>query len=200
MPQKYMSREEMQRELAALKQRNRELESQPKQAPAAPGKSHAIDVNMVNPFLEGVMSVLRTMCQVDAKPGKPFVKKEQIAKGDVTGIISVDNESTRGTISVSFPELLARTAIGQMIGEDIDELNDDVYDGVGELTNQISGQARQGLAKRDMSLKAGIPSVVMGKNHEIKHLAKAPILAIPFTTLYGQLLVEVCFEHRNNDD
>lgn len=197
MEKRYMSREEMERELDLLKKRNRELEKEAKTKQPTPKKAHAIDVNIVNPFLEGVINVLRTMCQVDARPGKPFVKKDQIAKGDVTGIIGINNENTQGTISVSFPELLARVAVGQMVGEEIEELNEEVYDGVGELTNQISGQARQGLAKRDMSLKAGIPSVIMGRDHEIRHLAKAPILAIPFKTLYGDLIVEVCFEPRN---
>ena len=35
-----------------------------------------MDVKLINPFLAAAMHVLKTMAQVDAKPGKPFLKKD----------------------------------------------------------------------------------------------------------------------------
>ena len=57
----------------------------------------------------------------------------------------------------------------------------------------ISGQARKGLSEIGLNYHAAIPTIIVGKEHEITHVADGPILAIPFETDYGPLTVEVCF-------
>lgn len=74
------------------------------------------------------------------------------------------------------------------------ELNEEIKDAVGEITNMISGQARKELEELGRSLKAAIPTVVMGKNHSITHITSHPIIAIPFSTDNGDFTIEVCLE------
>ena len=57
-----------------------------------------MDVKYINPFLEGTIEVLKTMAFVNPKPGKPYLKKNNLAKGDVSGIIGIT-----GTIKGSLP-------------------------------------------------------------------------------------------------
>ncbi|THB65821.1 MAG: chemotaxis protein CheX [Desulfovibrio sp.] len=152
-----------------------------------------MDVEVVNPFLNAVVDVLSTMAQVVVTPEKPFVKKTSAAKGDITGIIGITGDSDKGTISVTFEEKLALVVVGNMLGEEIQEMNDEVRDAVGEITNMISGQARQGLATTGRKYHAAIPTVTVGRNHEVSHISDGPILAIPFTTPHGAITVEVCF-------
>ena len=42
-----------------------------------------MDVRFINPFLNGTVSVLKTMAFVEPKAGKPFLKKDSLARGDV---------------------------------------------------------------------------------------------------------------------
>ena len=79
-----------------------------------------------------------------------------------------------------------------MFGEEMSEINDDIGDAVGELTNMISGQARQQLEAEGRLLKAAIPTVIMGKNHSISHITDGPIIAIPFETDNGSFAIEIC--------
>jgi len=44
-----------------------------------------MDVRFINPFLEGTMSVLRTMAFIEPRPGKPFLKKNNMAQGIYRG-------------------------------------------------------------------------------------------------------------------
>ncbi len=74
------------------------------------------------------------------------------------------------------------------------ELNEEIKDAAGEISNMISGQARQRLEELGISLQAAIPTVIMGKNHTITHINKHPIIAIPFDTDNGEFTIEVCFE------
>lgn len=150
------------------------------------------NVNFINPFLAAVMDVLGTMAQVEAKPGKPYINSRGLAVGDVTGIIGVTGFS-KGSISLTLEQGAILTIVNSMLMESYTEINADIVDAVGELTNMIAGQARRALAEQGMSFQASTPSVVVGKGHKIQHTAKAPILAIPFSTATGNLVVEVCF-------
>ena len=73
----------------------------------------------------------------------------------------------------------------------------EVFDGVGELTNMISGVARTHLEKDGMEVYAAIPSVVYGKNHTLNHILKAPSIVIPFETDERSFVVDVCIKKAN---
>ncbi|NJB69407.1 chemotaxis protein CheX [Desulfobaculum xiamenense] len=151
------------------------------------------DARIVKPFLAAVSSVISTMAMIQVTPGKPFIKRDTTANGDVTGIISMSG-ARNGTISVTFTEPCVLAIVSSMLGEEITEMGQDIRDAVGEITNMISGQARKGLAEIGMTFEGGIPTVIMGTNHTITHISKEPILAIPFGTEHGDFTVEVSLE------
>lgn len=152
-----------------------------------------MDVNLINPFIEATLNVLETMASTKAQNGKPYLKKDEVARGDVSGVIGMTGE-TKGTVSVSFTEKSILAIVSNMLGEEIKELNEEIKDAVGEITNMISGQARQKLEEFGRPLKAAIPTVIMSKNHTITHVTTHPIIAIPFSTDDGEFTIKVCFE------
>ena len=152
-----------------------------------------MDVALINPFINATIKVLATMAQAEAEAGKPYLKKDNIAKGDVSGLIGITGE-TNGTIAVTFDSGSILQIVSSMFGEDITEVNSEVADAVGELTNMISGQARRKLEEEGKLFEAAIPSVVTGANHEITHITEGPIVAIPFHTEGGSFTIEICLE------
>jgi len=79
-----------------------------------------------------------------------------------------------------------------MFGETMTELNSEIADAVGELTNMISGQARMELEQKGKLFEAAIPSVITGKGHKIVHITEGPKIAIPFSIDEGAFTIEVC--------
>lgn len=152
-----------------------------------------MDVKLINPFIGATFNVLETMAFTRAEAGEPYLKKDQVARGDVTSLIGLTGE-VKGTISVSFSEKSILGIVSNMFSQNIEELNEEVKDAVGEITNMISGQARQKLDDLGLNLKAAIPTVVVGKNHTINHITDQRIVAIPFNTDNGGFTIEVCFE------
>ena len=138
-----------------------------------------MDVKYINPFLSGTINVLKTMAFVEVNPGKPFLKKDHVACGDVTGIIGLTGAAT-GSLSVTFNFVMIQKIMMNMLGEEVNEVTNDVRDAVGELTNMISGDARRLLQQEGLSLTAAIPTIVAGKNHTIKHVISGPIIVMPF--------------------
>ena len=133
------------------------------------------------------------MASVRVEAGKPYVKKDNFAVGDVTGVLGLTGVAN-GTIAVTFEEKCILTVVSNMFGETMNEINSEISDAVGELTNMISGQARRELEDIGRRFKAAIPSVVTGKNHTIIHYSDGPKIAIPFTTDCGDFTIEVCFD------
>ena len=149
-------------------------------------------VEYINPFLNATVRVLKTMASLEVSPGKPYIKKNSNAVGDVSGIIGVTGD-TQGSLSISFTAECIKQIVSNMLGEKINEINDDVKDAVGELTNIISGDARRELYEKGLNLQGSIPTVVAGPGHEIRHVGKGPTIAIPFQSDAGPITVEVCF-------
>ncbi|MEH0019870.1 MAG: chemotaxis protein CheX [Desulfobacter sp.] len=154
-----------------------------------------MDVKLINPFINATINVLETMAFVTVTAGKPYVKQDSKAIGDVTGVLGLTGVAN-GTISVTFEENCILTVVSNMFGEEMNTLNEDIADAVGELTNMISGQARRELDEAGKVFKAAIPSVITGKDHAIRHYTDGPKIAIPFKTDGGEFTIEVCFDRQ----
>ena len=144
----------------------------------------------INPFLRATVKVLSTMANITPKAGKPGIKKGDIEQGGITGLTG----HSEGSMSVTFSKECALAVVNNMIGENFTEMNADVADAVGELTNMISGDARSQLQKIGYSFSAATPTIIRGENHSIKHISTGgPIVFIPFSTENGKFWMEACF-------
>jgi chemotaxis protein CheX len=159
-----------------------------------------IEERLIQPFINATLNVLRTMAFTEAHSRAPYLKNENVAKGDVSGVIGMTGDAS-GSLSVSFPETTILAIVSNMFAEEMAEVDDEIRDAVGEITNMISGQARQELEEMDVSLESAIPTVISGKNHTIKHITSYPIVAITFHLDKGEycagseeFTIEVCLE------
>ena len=150
-----------------------------------------MNVQFINPFIEGTVSVLKTMAFVEPRAGKPYLKLDNLAKGDISGIIGLTGSAT-GSLALSFSEGAILKIVSNMLGEDLKSINSDVQDAVGELTNMVSGVARKNLEAAGFYIQAAIPTIVSGKNHSIAHVMGGPSLIIPFEIDEGVFVVDVC--------
>ncbi len=123
----------------------------------------------------------------------PYLKKDDVAQGDVSGVVSFTGDA-KGTVSVTFDKLCILKIVSNMFGEEMKELNSEISDAVGELTNMISSQARQEIEKIGVLLHGATPKVVTGKDHKLISMVKGPKIAIPLKTDAGSFIIEVCLE------
>jgi chemotaxis protein CheX len=152
-----------------------------------------MDVRLINSFLQGAKDVLSTMAYAELDIGKPFVKQDDRATGDVSGVIGLTGDVI-GSLAISFSETCICGIAGSMLGESFAHANQDVFDAVGEITNMISGVSRTHLEKEGLTVWAGIPAVIFGKDHRVKHILNSPSIVIPFATKYGSFFADVCIK------
>jgi chemotaxis protein CheX len=150
-----------------------------------------MDVKFINAFLDGTVSVLKTMAFVEPKAGAAYLKKDCVAHGDISGIIGLTG-AVRGSLALSFTEPCILKIVSNMLGEAITGINGDIKDAVGEITNMVSGVARKNLEAGGLIVSAAIPTVVSGKSHSILHVMGGPSIIIPFVIDAGTFVVDVC--------
>ena len=149
------------------------------------------DVEIGRRFIQATVATLNTMAGLTATPGQPFVKRDKKPVGEITAIIGVSGHKL-GTIAVSFTRESAITLVRAMLGDDVEDLEQDMRDAVGEITNMVSGHARAAIAEAGVTLQGSTPTLVVGAEIEIEHKTAAPVIVIPFTMLSSVFAVEFC--------
>lgn len=149
-----------------------------------------MNVEYINPFLKSVKNVVETMAFTKVAVGTPGLKQGNLSWGVVSGIIGLASGKMKGNMVLSFDEAAILGIVSAMLGETFPEINKDVVDAVGELTNMISGGAKAELSTMGFVFDMAIPVVITGKQVEITQLSKGPTLSVPFETDKGKFVLE----------
>lgn len=148
----------------------------------------------VNPFLASLLNVVQTMATMELSPQKPRLKKGEIARGDVSGLIGMIGPQTKGSMSITFDEKLALEIMHRMVGERPVGINEEITDMVGEITNMVTGGAKRILADKGYDFDMATPAVVSGRGHTITHKCEGAVIIMPFESDYGRAFIEICFD------
>lgn len=153
-----------------------------------------MQAKFINPFLVSLVNVLTTMAQLEVKPGKAALKHNDIALGAVTGLIALEGDQARGSMAISFPEAVILDICKRMLGDEKTEVDDEVKDLTGELTNMLLGGAKKIFDAEGYDFGLTQPKVFSGDGHRIEHPYKGAKIIMPFTGESGEFYVEICFE------
>lgn len=142
----------------------------------------------INPFLSAAVNVFGTMLNTTLTRGPLSIKQDGAPIHEVNGLIGLSGRC-RGMVMVSVGRETALNAAGVMLGARPNDLDGDVMDAVGELTNMIAGAAKTQL--EEYKLNIGLPTVICGKVQTIKFPPEAPPIVIPFESALGPVCIEV---------
>jgi len=153
-----------------------------------------MQVNYINPVLDSLVNVLGTMAAMKVRPGKPSIKTEQSARGDVTGVMSMFGPAARGSIAITFTAPVILELAQRMLRETYPGINEMVVDLAGEITNMVIGGAKAKLEEQGHKFDMSLPTLVAGANHIVMHKTQGKTVIMPFETDYVSFFVELCFE------
>ncbi|OGR26898.1 MAG: hypothetical protein A2277_17715 [Desulfobacterales bacterium RIFOXYA12_FULL_46_15] len=152
-----------------------------------------MDATLVNPFIEGTLHILDTTAFVKVKPETPFLKKSRNSLGDISGYLEISGDLT-GSAAVSFSEKSILGIVSAMFGEDMTQINDEIKDAVGEISNMVAGQVTTKIAELNKKVKVKFKEIIMGQDKLIPHIDGAKyVLALPFRTTKGKVVIEVSY-------
>jgi chemotaxis protein CheX len=145
-------------------------------------------VEYINPFIASLCTALRTMLDLEANRGAPYLYEKAEADFPISGVIGLSGLAV-GTVVLNLSEEFALKAAGAMLMTEIDTVNADVLDAVGELTNVVAGAAKAKL--EEFHLAVSLPTVITGTAHGIHFPSNVTPICVPFSTLWGPMVLEV---------
>lgn len=158
-----------------------------------------IDVNFVNPFITGAIETLRVQSSVEVHPEKIFLKGKSteclaLTSVDIAAVIGLTSTVFKGSVAICFPQAIFLAIMGNMFGETYTEITQELEDGASELLNIIFGIAKRALNTQGYSIERALPTIVRGKDINVRHMSDKPTIVVPFQTKFGPFHIEIATE------
>ena len=151
----------------------------------------SIEIDYINPVIAGLENTFSTMlnCKVE-RIGLGLMENNQ-ALHPVSCIIGISGKGV-GTIVLSMERAVAIKVAGVMLMmDDLTEVDNDVLDAVGEITNMICGDAKAKLAQFQLSIS--LPNILHGEGCWLHFPQKTHPIMIPFKCDWGLLAIQIGF-------
>ena len=155
----------------------------------------SIEVDYVNPIIMGLEDVFNTMLNSKVERVGLGLMENSQALYPVSGIIGVSGHGV-GTIVLSMQRSVAIKAAETMLMIDnLTEVNNDVLDAVGELTNMVCGEAKAKLTQ--FHLNISLPNILCGEDCWLHFPQNSHPISVPFKCQWGLLALQFGFSFPN---
>ncbi len=131
-------------------------------------KSFTINTTIMNAIILSVENCF-SMCELPVRVVGLSKVPTTLPSGSITGMIGMNGKCT-GFLTFTLPERVATLAVSGLLQDEFTKINSQVVDGVGELTNIITGGLKTRLSNTPWMLgNITIPSVILGSNYHISY-------------------------------
>jgi chemotaxis protein CheX len=145
-------------------------------------------VDLSKSICNATVEIFQTMLMMEAVPGEPLAKRTGTYTNSVSGIVGLAGPS-KGMLAIHIPEPAALKITSSFLCMDVDAIDDDVKDAIGELANMVAGSVKADLLD-SKEYKLSIPSVVCGAEYDIECLSESQGSVVPFSIEGGEFTVE----------
>ncbi len=134
--------------------------------------------------------IFSTMIMLDVAPGEAFRRTDSHLKNSVSGIVGLAGE-TKGMLSIHLPLETALAVTTAFLGMEVEEIDEDVCDAIGELANMLGGCLKAAIDPSGSKVQLSMPSAIHGEEYTIDCLADADLISVPFTFAEHSFIVEL---------
>ncbi|MBW6521340.1 MAG: chemotaxis protein CheX [Desulfoarculaceae bacterium] len=144
-------------------------------------------------IIETTVEIFTTMVMMDVSADGPPLEVSGALCDTVTGMIGLAG-THKGVLAIHIPNQVALAITSSFLGMDVDEINDDVRDAVGELANMLGGNVKTILSQNGRDIELSLPSTIYGHEYGFKTASDVDMVILPFKTAAGGFMVELQLE------
>lgn len=130
------------------------------------------------------------MIMLEVTPGEPYNRNKATLENSISGIIGLAGTS-KGMLAIHLPKKSALAVTSAFLGMDVDQIDEDVRDAIGELANMLGGSIKSALDPKGSGIQLSMPSSIFGEEYTIDCLAGADEVTVPFEFDGNSFLVEL---------
>ena len=144
-------------------------------------------------IVKATQDVFDTMIMMPISPGTPLSEQVETFHCNVSGMLGFSGD-LKGMLTIHCPDAVALAITTSFLGMDVESIDDDVKDAIGELANMITGGVKDALAEVGQGIKLSVPTTIAGRSYSLSSLSDTHWVIIPFATDEGEFLVELKFK------
>lgn len=149
--------------------------------------------DIADKLVEAANEIFTGMVMMDIELlDKPTEKLGQLKKS-ITGMIGLAG-THKGVIAIHIPDNVAMAITSNFLGLEVDEVNEDVQDAVGEIANMLGGNFKSILSDKGKDIQLSLPSTISGEEYVFNAVEQGDFIVLSFRTAEGDFHVEVELE------
>ena len=153
--------------------------------------------NIGSEIVTGTQDVFSTMLMVDLESEAVIENKKCEIRSNMTSMIGLGG-GVRGLLAIHCPASVAKAITGTFLGMDVDDLNDDDKDAIGEIANMIAGNLKVSCAKIGVKIELAIPTSIVGESFYVSGIADAKRIIVPLKMVDDTFWVELMYVVNTN--
>lgn len=144
-------------------------------------------------LVESVNEIFTGMVMMDIELlEKPTEKLGQLTNS-ITGMIGLAGIH-KGVIAIHIPNNVAMTITSNFLGLEVDEVNEDVQDAIGEIANMLGGSFKAILSDKGKDIQLSLPSTISGEEYVFNAAEEGDFIVLSFRSAEGDFHIEVELE------
>ncbi len=111
----------------------------------------------------------------------------------ISGVIGLAG-THKGVLAIHIPIKVALAITSSFLGMDVNAINEDVKDAVGELANMLGGDIKSILSENGRDIALSLPSTITGRQYDFQPTKEAERIIIPFKCDAGEFSIDFQLE------
>lgn len=145
-------------------------------------------------IIESAKEIFSTMLMMEISATEEMETKDVLPHVDsISGVIGLAG-THKGVLAIHLPHRVAMDITSGFLGIDVNEMNSDVEDAVGELANMLGGNVKSILSEKGRDINLSMPTTISGRHYDYQSNKDAERILIPFRCETGQFTVELQLE------
>ena len=134
--------------------------------------------------------IFNTMIFMEVSADVPFEQGKHDLGCHISAMIGLTGGFS-AMLGIHCPETVGLAITGTMLDMEIEEIDADVKDALGEIANMVAGGLKEKFAAEDIALELAIPTAISGKSYTIASSTRSHRVVIPFSIEAGQFFIEM---------
>ncbi len=136
-----------------------------------------MNTEIVKPFIKATIDCFDMMMDVTPEQRSVALQPPPVQQNDICALIGFSGDS-QGICSLTFDTKVAVQLVSRFLGEEVTEVDEGVYDAVGEMINIIAGNAKAEMSSSKVMIS--LPSVMHGEKYSMSMPKDVPIIQVEF--------------------
>ncbi len=139
---------------------------------------------------EATQEIFSSMVMLDTVAGNPFERQGEPLHDGISATIALEGEPS-GLLALHMSTQVAIEITNYFLDIHLNEMDGDVHDSIGEITNMLAGSIKSALDPSGSNIQLSIPTCTYGDEYTIDVLPNTKNVTIPFYLDCGDFLVEL---------